>query len=327
MLLLLLATLAVQPATSLLPAAVTMSPLAAECLAGYIGGVAKQGVNHPFELIATMAETRRGRSSSSGSGSGSSSSSSSSNVEEGSSNAVPFRYLARHPLKLYSGFAAAAVMNLPYAALFHTSLFFSSEALNRLRSPLFPPSVVGLLAGAIAAASACVVGVPLEVVKHRMQVTLRGEGYETPWRALRSAVKGESERGGGLRGLYTGLPTTLLRNVPYNAVQFGTFRLLMSAGASPLVAGASAGVATAIVTTPIDVVNTRMQTQAVTERGKGDKNRHLYAGPLDAVRTMLLREGPSSFWRGVVPRTAGYAPSALVFFWIYRAVNAWAGNG
>ena len=102
MLLLLLATLAVQPATSLLPAAVTMSPLAAECLAGYIGGVAKQGVNHPFELIATMAETRRGRSSSSGSGSGSSSSSSSSSVEEGSSNAVPFRYLARHPLKLYS---------------------------------------------------------------------------------------------------------------------------------------------------------------------------------------------------------------------------------
>ena len=34
-------------------------------------------------------------------------------MEESSSNAVPFRYLARHPLKLYSGFAAAAVMNLP----------------------------------------------------------------------------------------------------------------------------------------------------------------------------------------------------------------------
>ena len=128
--------------------------------------------------------------------------------------------------------------------LFHTTLFFSSAALGRLRSPLLPdgvlqPSVVGLIAGAVAATVACVVGVPLEVVKHRMQVTLRGPGYETPWRALRSAVRdgggggGGGDGGGGgsgggssgdgawrgVKGLYTGLPTTLLRNVPYNAVQ------------------------------------------------------------------------------------------------------------
>ena len=135
-----------------------------------------------------------------------------------------------------------------------------------------------------------------------------------------------------LRTLTTAPRNFVFIHPPPGAVQFGTFRLLLNAGVSPLVAGASAGVATAIVTTPIDVVNTRMQTQAVMQRSSsgnsssGGESRRLYTGPLDAVRTMLLQEGPSAFWRGVIPRTAGYAPSSLVFFWVYRAVNARTGN-
>ena len=58
------------------------------------------------------------------------------------------------------------------------------------------------------------------------------------------------------RDMYSGLSTTLLRNVPYNAVQFGTFSVLSQILPSSL-AGAAAGICTALVTTPIDVVNTR----------------------------------------------------------------------
>lgn len=296
--LLLMVLASLRPATGLAP----VPPLVVECLAGYVGGVAKQACNHPFELVATLTEARRGSDRGLG--------------------AVQAENLMRHPQKLYSGFVAAAIMNMPYAVLFHTSLYFSTAALVRLGSTAPNSAAISLLAGAFAAAAACVVGVPLEVVKHRMQVTLRGRGYETPWRALCSAMADSST--GGLKGLYTGLPTTLLRNVPYNAVQFGTFNLLLNAGAGPLLAGASAGVATAVVTTPIDVVNTRLQTQAVTldKNQQGNAVNRFYAGPFDAVRTMAAKEGIRAFWRGTLPRTAGYAPSALVFFWVYRLVHS-----
>ena len=88
-----------RPATSLVPLAPAASapllllpPLASECLAGYVGGVAKQGVNHPFELIATMAEARRGRRRG---GDGHD------EEEPGSAgqSGVPFGHLARHPVR------------------------------------------------------------------------------------------------------------------------------------------------------------------------------------------------------------------------------------
>jgi hypothetical protein len=140
-------------------------------------------------------------------------------------------------------------------------------------------------------------------------------GYSTLPEALRSAFASP-------RSLYAGVSTTLLRNIPYNAVQFGTFSLF-SRFLPTFVSGFLAGIATAIVTTPIDVVNTRLQTQAVLSGAKDGATRHkLYNGPVDAVLTMLQEEGWGCFWRGSLPRAASYAPSALVFFAIYDALIA-----
>lgn len=74
-------------------------------------------------------------------------------------------------------------------------------------------------AGAAGAAAAALVGVPAECLKHRVQLQI--EGYTTPAAALSSTLCVE-----GVRGLYRGLSSTLARNIPYNALHFGTFALV-----------------------------------------------------------------------------------------------------
>lgn len=272
--------------------------MVAECVAGYLGGVAKQACTHPFETVATLAEVQRGPHP----------------VQ------LPWRAFARRPQQLYVGFAATALMNLPYAVMFHTTMYHAARGCRALPAghPLASGAAVDLVAGAAAACVACVVGVPLETVKHRMQV--RGRGYEDTPTALRSASRG------GVAALYKGVATTLARNVPYNAVQFATFAALRRWGCGPLLAGAGAGIATALVTTPIDVVNTRLQTQDVLFPSSSNGHRGgvhtLYRGPLDAVARMVREEGFWCFWRGGVARAAGYGPSALVFFAVYEFVKA-----
>jgi hypothetical protein len=202
-------------------------------------------------------------------------------------------------------------MNLPYAILFHSVMYVSMLQLSAFG---LEESAVTLLAGAVAAAVSCVVGVPLEAFKHRMQV--HGKGYGTSRQAVLSGMQRPRE-------LYAGVYTTLLRNVPYNAVQWGTYAFLLRLSAPPFLAGACAGIATALVTTPIDVVNTRLQTQAVLSSGLAEEGGALYRGPVDAVRRMLHEEGAGAFWRGGGARAAGYAPSALVFFAVYGSMRQW----
>lgn len=270
--------------------------MVAECVAGYLGGVAKQACTHPFETVATLAEVQRGPHP----------------------VPLPWRAFARRPQRLYAGFAATALMNLPYAVVFHTTMYHAARCCRTLPAghPFASGAAADLVAGAAAACVACAVGVPLETVKHRMQV--RGRGYEDTPTALRSV------RRGGWRSLYKGVATTLARNVPYNAVQFATFAALRRWGCSQLLAGAGAGIATALVTTPIDVVNTRLQTQDVLFPSSSTSGgvHTLYRGPLDAVARMLCEEGFGCFWRGGVSRAAGYGPSALVFFAVYESVKA-----
>ena len=264
--------------------------LIAECAAGYIGGVAKQACTHPFETVATLSEVRRGSNPA----------------------PLPLFQIARRPGRLYSGFFLTAAMNAPYAALFHVTMWATACVL-RERTHL-PPAAVDLLSGALGACAGCIVGVPLETLKHRMQV--QAPGYEGLRRAVSTGLADP-------KGLYAGTSTTLLRNVPYNGVQWGSFALL--ARVVPLwLAGPIAGVTTAMVTNPLDVVNTRLQTQTVLYRGVKESTAEvdaLYRGPIHAARTMVRLEGPWAFWRGVTPRAAGYAPSALVFFAVYGAVK------
>lgn len=156
-----------------------------------------------------------------------------------------------------------------------------------------------ILAGGSAGACQVVFTNPLEIVKIRLQV--QGEVAKT--------VQGAQKRSAmwivrnlGLVGLYKGAPACLLRDVPFSAIYFPAYSHLKRDffGESKtkklgvlqlLTAGAIAGMPAAYLTTPFDVIKTRLQVEA----RKGETS---YNGVAHAAKTIMKEEGFQAFWKG-----------------------------
>jgi len=116
----------------------------------------------------------------------------------------------------------------------------------------------------------------------------------------------------GILGLYKGVSACLLRDVPFSAIYFPTYSHLKRDffGESPtkslgvlqlLTAGAIAGMPAAYLTTPCDVIKTRLQVEA----RKGEAT---YNGLGDCARRILKEEGFKAFFKGGPARILRSSP-------------------
>ncbi|KAI9500753.1 mitochondrial carrier domain-containing protein [Coemansia spiralis] len=169
-----------------------------------------------------------------------------------------------------------------------------------------------LFAGSMAGASQVVFTNPLEIVKIRLQV--QGEllkesaGTAAPI-VRRGAVTIVKEL--GLLGLYKGASACLLRDVPFSAIYFSCYSHLKTdlfregerklSILDLLLAGAIAGMPAAYLTTPADVIKTRLQVVA-------KKGETVYTGLFDAARKIYKEEGFKAFFKGGPARILRSSP-------------------
>ncbi|KAI4229919.1 MAG: hypothetical protein L6R36_000428 [Xanthoria steineri] len=165
-----------------------------------------------------------------------------------------------------------------------------------------------LLAGGSAGACQVIFTNPLEIVKIRLQV--QGEmakHTDVPRRSAMWIVKNL-----GLVGLYKGASACLLRDVPFSAIYFPGYNHLKRDlfGESPskklgivqlLTAGAIAGMPAAYLTTPCDVIKTRLQVEARKGETKYTSLRH-------CASTVYREEGFRAFFKGGPARVLRSSP-------------------
>lgn len=170
-----------------------------------------------------------------------------------------------------------------------------------------------VLAGMAAGTASSLTRVPTEVIKQRLQT---GE-FKGAITAIRTILGRE-----GLRGLYAGYGAFMLRDLPFDAIEFVTYEQLKRAysfsvkrelhPAETSVIGAFAGGFTGVITTPLDVLKTRLMTQGASGR---------YKNLFDATVQIARSEGMGAFMSGWQPRLIWISIGGFVFFPVLEAAK------
>uniref|UniRef100_A0A6I8NVE6 Mitochondrial glutathione transporter SLC25A40 n=1 Tax=Ornithorhynchus anatinus TaxID=9258 RepID=A0A6I8NVE6_ORNAN len=123
----------------------------------------------------------------------------------------------------------------------------------------------------------------------------------------------------GARTLWSGLPPTLVMAVPATAIYFTTYDQLRSFlshhGATsdlyaPLVAGAVARLGTVTVVSPLELVRTKLQSQALT-----------YQELRVSIRGAVAQGGWRSLWQGWGPTVLRDVPFSALYWFNYELVK------
>ncbi|OAV96017.1 hypothetical protein PTTG_02308 [Puccinia triticina 1-1 BBBD Race 1] len=219
---------------------------------------------------------------------------------------------------VYKGLGSVAVGSAPGAALFFTTYEYCKRSIIPNAFPSLSSPMVHMISASLGEVAACLVRVPTEVVKQRQQTATYGSSTSSA-KALQLAIQQ-----GGFKSLYQGFGITILREVPFSLLQFPLYEKLKSQAAErrsllssdqlpphvSAICGSIAGSTAAALTTPLDVVKTRIM---LTKECDGAR-----IGIPESFARVYREEGWSAFWKGVIPRTIWIGLGGAVFLGVYE---------
>ncbi|TDH70659.1 hypothetical protein CCR75_001218 [Bremia lactucae] len=172
------------------------------------------------------------------------------------------------------------------------------------------------LFNAVCGQAACLVRTPTETVKQRMQTGVY-KSLPNAFNTIRAAE--------GVAGLYRGYWSMIAREIPFSFIQFPLWEGLkhqwskkQNGHVSSLqgaVCGSIAGGLAASITTPLDVVKTRLM---LGRDAKGVP----YLGTLNTLSRVYTDEGLKRLFSGVGPRTMWISIGGFVFFGMYEKATS-----
>jgi hypothetical protein len=171
------------------------------------------------------------------------------------------------------------------------------------------------VASSICAVPATIIGIPSDVIKKRLVLGIDANVIS----ALNHIM---ADR--GWRGLFAGWHVNLVRDLPFAAVKVGLYETFVSHyknwyGLSkrdpipPLgaaICGVASGVACAIVTCPLDVINTRIKSGETTS-----------TSILRVGKQIVANQGIPALFRGVAMRSIVLGIGSSIFWPIQRSIS------
>jgi solute carrier family 25, member 39/40 len=212
----------------------------------------------------------------------------------------------------FSPSAAFGGSNLGVTACCREVFWVSNDAQWCLASSPGTPSFQGITAPAHTTSSSLASCAVEETQKKNFTSTLDG---------LQKIARHE-----GPRSLWRGLSPTLLMAIPGNVIYFAGYDTLRYSERSPLrrlfgeqyiplVAGATARVAAAIVVSPIEMLRTRMQAASGSTRG-------LFRETVLNLKDLVKAHGYTSLWRGLTLTMWRDVPFSGFYWWGYETVRS-----
>ncbi|KLU83776.1 hypothetical protein MAPG_02827 [Magnaporthiopsis poae ATCC 64411] len=273
---------------------------------------------------------------------------------------------------LYQGVGSVIVATVPAAGVFFTTYESVKSALSRALPEGVPKPLVHSLASGTAELASCLILTPAEVIKQNAQMIRSsggsgggGGGGGTSLQALRML---RASDGGASRRLWTGYTALAARNLPFTAMQFPMFEHIRASlwrwrdgrrrrreqlafpshqreagGVDPgqglletgLVNGTSAalsGSVAAVLTTPTDVVKTRMmllggKSRTSAESGDASGKVRRRAGGLQVAKDIYAELGVRGLFRGGLFRAGWTALGSGLYLGTYEVAKVWLKGG
>uniref|UniRef100_A0A1J3E068 Protein MITOFERRINLIKE 1, chloroplastic n=1 Tax=Noccaea caerulescens TaxID=107243 RepID=A0A1J3E068_NOCCA len=271
--------------------------------AGGIAGAFTYVCLHPLDTIKTKLQTKGA-----------------SQMYSSSFDAIVKTFQSKGILGFYSGVSAVIVGSTFSSAVYFGTCEFGKSLLSKTLG--FPPVLIPPTAGAMGNIISSAIMVPKELITQRMQAGASGRSYQVLLKILEKD---------GILGLYAGYSATLLRNLPAGVLSYSSFEYLKAAvlektqqnNLEPLQSvccGALAGAISASITTPLDVVKTRLMTQ-VHGDAVSKLSAAMYTGVKGTVRQILREEGLVGFTRGMGPRVVHSACFSAIGYFAFETAR------
>ena len=214
---------------------------------------------------------------------------------------------------VFNGLSKNIAGCVPATALF----FLAYEPTKRYLERTLPPEqnyAAMFAAGATGCLASSIVRVPTEVIKTRAQT---GNKVQSLGGILRAS---------GITGLFVGYGSFLIRDLPFDAIEFSLYEEAKISyakwrGRTPsevsraeaTILGATAGGITGFVTTPLDVIKTRLMTDTCTISP--------LKGVVDCGTRIVREEGAKALFRGASPRVLWISLGGGAFFGVLESAR------
>uniref|UniRef100_A0AAZ1XMH4 Dicarboxylate carrier UCP2 n=1 Tax=Oreochromis aureus TaxID=47969 RepID=A0AAZ1XMH4_OREAU len=224
------------------------------------------------------------------------------------------------PRSLYSGLVAGLHRQMSFASV-RIGMY---DTMKELYTQGSENAGLGtrLLAGSTTGAMAVAFAQPTDVVKVRFQAQAQRpesgsvKRYSSTIDAYRTIARDE-----GFKGLWKGCLPNIARNAIVNCSELVTYdimkelilkyNLMTDNMPCHFTAAFAAGFCTTIVASPVDVIKTRFMNSVPGQ----------YSGAVNCAITMLIKEGPTAFYKGFVPSFLRLGSWNIVMFVSYEQIK------